>query len=112
MSDWRNSFVGTDPSFELLFERFELMGSLVAFEDNEEAQLEELHGATTRKVVLATMPIGRIGWHETQARVLLQELEDETLISDLLKQGYAKGSRRFFELFIVNFNLYAQHMLW
>jgi hypothetical protein len=113
MAQWRKSFSGADANFELLFERFELMGSLAAFHENDEAQLEKAaEGSAARNDVLAWMPVGRSGWHSAGARALLQELEDEARIAELLKTGFAKGSRRFLQLFTENFKLYARRMSW
>ena len=113
MTYWCKSFTGADANFELLFERFELMGSLAAFHENDEAQLEtRVEASAARNDVLAWMPVGRAGWHSTGARTLLQELEDESRIVDLLKAGFAKGSRRFLQLFAENFKLYARRMSW
>lgn len=113
MTHWHKSFTGADANFELLFERFELMGSLAAFHENDEAQLEKaVETSATRNDVLAWMPIGRSGWHSAGARTLLQELEDESRITELLEAGFAKGSRRFLQLFAENFKLYARRISW
>ncbi len=113
MTHWRMSFTGVDSNFELLFDRFELMGSLAAFHENDEAQLEKaFEGSAVRNDVLAWMPIGRSGWHSAGARALLHELEDEARVAELLKTGFAKGSRRFLQLFVENFKLYARRMSW
>ena len=111
MSSWRKSFTGADANFELLFERFELMGSLAAFNENDEASLEaRIQASATNNDRLAWMPVGRAGWDRTGARALLHELEDESRIVDLLEAGFAKGSRRFLQLFAENFKRYARHM--
>lgn len=111
MALWRKSFIGADANFELLFERFELMGALASFQENDEAQLEKVFEASAgRHDVLAWMPVGRVGWHSQGARTLLQELEDESRNAELLKAGFAKGSRRFLQLFVANFELYARRM--
>lgn len=113
MTHWRKSFTGADSNFELLFERFELMGSLAAFHENDEAHLEKaFEGSAVLNDVLAWMPVGRSGWHSAGARTLLHELEDEARIAELLKTGFAKGSRRFLQLFVENFKLYARRMSW
>jgi NAD-dependent SIR2 family protein deacetylase len=113
MTHWHKSFTGADANFELLFERFELMGSLAALHEYDEAQLEKtVEASATRKDVLAWMPVGRSGWHSAGARTLLQELEDESRIAELLKVGFAKGSRRFLQLFVENFKLHAQRIGW
>src|SRR3546814_18231380 len=49
MERWRKSFVSVDANFELLFERFELMGSLAAFHENDEQELEKAAGTIDRK---------------------------------------------------------------
>lgn len=113
MTHWRKSFTGVDANFELLFERFELMGSLAAFHENDEAQLEKaVKTPAASNDVLAWMPVGRSGWHSSGARALLQELEDETRIVELLKAGFAKGSRRFLQLFAENFKRHPRRMSW
>jgi hypothetical protein len=113
MTHWRKSFTGSDANFELLFDRFEMMGSLAAFHENDEAQLEKaVEASAIRNDVLAWMPVGRAGWHSAGARTLLQELEDDSRITELLKAGFAKGSRRFLQLFSENFKLYARRMGW
>jgi len=113
MTQWSKSFTGADANFELLFERFELMGSLAAFHENDEAQLEKtVEASAARSDVLAWMPVGRVGWHSAGARMLLQELEDESRVEALLKVGFAKGSRRFLQLFTDNFKLHARRMFW
>ena len=113
MTHWRKSFAGVEANFELLFERFELMGSLAAFHENDEAQLEKAaESIAGRRDVLAWMPMGRAGWNSSGARALLQELDDQARIAELLKAGFAKGSERFFQLFVENFKLYAERMRW
>lgn len=113
MTSWRKSFTGADANFELLFERFELMGSLAAFHENDEAELEKsAASAATRRDVLAWMPVGRSGWNSAVARTLLQELEEPSRIAGLFEAGFAKSSERFLQLFIANFKLYAERMRW
>jgi len=113
MTQWGKSFVGVDGDFELLFERFEMMGALAAFEENDEARLEEAAKSTSAgNNMLAWMPIGRSGWHTSSARALLQELQDDAFALELIAAGYAKNSRRFLELFIQNFMSCASRMRW
>lgn len=113
MTRWRNSFVGTEPSFELLFERFELMGSLAALQANDEAELEKaLAASPIRQDPLAWMPVGRAGWNNSGARTLLQELEEEPRIAALMEAGFANSSRRFLQLFAENFKFWASRMRW
>ncbi|RCV90040.1 SIR2 family protein [Billgrantia montanilacus] len=112
-TEWKASFVGVDANFELLFERFETLGSLASFEDHDETQLEEAAKSTAaHNGVLAWMPIGRVGWHRQSAQILLQELQNEAFIVELLESGYAKNSRRFLELFVQNFKGHTNRMHW
>lgn len=113
MASWSKSFTGADANFELLFECFELMGSLAVFHENDEAELERGAVSTaTRCDVLAWTPVGRSGWNSAVARTLLQEIEDQSRIAALFEAGFAKGSERFLQLFIANFKLYAERMRW
>lgn len=113
MTTLSKSFTGADANFELLFERFELMGSLAAFHENDEAQLaKSAQAASAQRNILAWMPIGRSSWNSSVASTLLQELEDEARIAELLSAGFAKGSKTFLQLFIKNFTLYAERFRW
>lgn len=113
MTPWSKSFIGSDANFELLFERFELMGSLASLHEHDETQLEKSTETTaSQRNVLAWMPVGRSGWNSSVSRILLQELADEARIADLLNAGFAKGSKRFLQLFIINFNLCARYIHW
>ncbi|PKO63216.1 MAG: hypothetical protein CVU24_00530 [Betaproteobacteria bacterium HGW-Betaproteobacteria-18] len=111
MTEWKTSFVGVEPNFELMFDRFETLASLVSFEDNDEASIDESI-ATNSGEILAWMPVGRVGWHTASYKALVQELESETTIVSLLKAGFAKNSRRFLQLFIANLGRYNKRMFW
>jgi hypothetical protein len=111
MGEWKSSFVGVEPNFELMFERFETLGSLASFESHDEAELENAAKAQSLPV-LAWMPMGRVGWHGQSARVLVEELESDGFAAELLSAGFAKNRRRFLQLFIQNFKLYASRMSW
>lgn len=108
---WRSSFAGALPNFEQLFERFELLAALAHFEKNTEESLEAAQKARPNDI-LSYMPVGRIGWHTSSAEALIQELHSEATITALLSAGFAKGSRRLMELFILNFQRYAEKISW
>lgn len=113
MSHWCKSFTGADANFELLFDRFELLGSLAAFHENDEAQMEiSLASSPTQNDRPVWMPSGRVTWSEVRTQALLQELEDEHRIAELLKAGFAKGSQRFLQLFIENIKRIVSRMRW
>lgn len=108
MTPWSRSFIGVNANFELLFERFELMGSLAAFHENDEALLVKAsESPSARQHGLAWMPIGRSAWHNDVAIKLLKELEDPVRITQLLEAGFAKSSERFLSLFVQNFKTLA-----
>lgn len=111
MAEWSNSFVGVSPDFELLYERFELLGSLAYLESTNETSLEQA-AATAGNDVLAWMPVGRIGWHRTNLERLTQEQQAEATKTALMAAGFARGSTRFLELFFENVQRYARRMRW
>lgn len=111
MADWKSSFIGVEPNFELLFERFESLGSLAYFEDNDEAELENALAARPHQI-FARMPVGRIGWDSSSFNTIEQEFVHETTVLVLLNSGFAKGKRRVFELFLENFRRFSEQMRW
>jgi len=110
MSKWRSSFAGITPDFELIFGRFEILGSLAYLEQNDESSLEQAMKNTPHGV-FAGMPVGRIGWHE-QLQALIQELQSESIAFPLLKAGFSCGSRRFLELSIENLKRVSSMRYW
>ncbi len=110
MTSWRSSFAGVSAEFELVFERFEILAALTYLEENNEEALER--AAASHRNIFASMPVGRLGWHDASATVLIQELQTEATITALLEAGFARNSRRFLELFIDNFKRYAGQMAW
>lgn len=107
-SDWRQSFAGLTPDFELVFDRFELLGSMAHFERNERDFVAQL---TPQKVQKVFMPVGRAVWHEQKADKLVAEIQ--TNLSDaLLKAGFAKGDPEYLDLFVRNFHAYADRASW
>lgn len=111
MSEWSKSFAGLSPDFELMFERFEALGSLAHLECNEETGLEK-SAANAGHDPLTWMPIGRIGWHNSNLERLLQELQSTELRAALAQAGFARRSPRFLELFAENLKRFARRMRW
>lgn len=108
---WGKRFVGLAADFELLFERFEMLGSLSHFEGNDKSAVQEQlrsgqHNAWT------WMPVGRAGWHQQSAVRLIGELQGEPLKVALLKAGFAKGDPEFLDLFVQTFRRIADRMAW
>jgi hypothetical protein len=110
-SAWGKSFVGLAPDFELLFERYELLGSLAYLERYDKGDVQTQLAAQTQYPAVR-MPVGRAGWHERNANKLLSEIQSEPMKAALLKAGFAKGDPEFLDLFIQNFKLIAGRMRW
>lgn len=108
-SEWGKRFNGLTPDFELVFERFELLGSLAHLERCEKADLQqELTGDPQR--AWARMPVGRAGWHGSNAEKLVAELRTDPMKAALTEAGFAKGDPEFIELFVRNFRRIAARM--
>jgi hypothetical protein len=106
--DWGESFVGLVSDFDLLFERYELLGSLAHFGENNQAQIQALRDTSDPLV----MPIGRAGWRGSDAVKLFLEIQTEPMKSALLKAGFANGESDVLELFVENFKRIAGRRWW
>lgn len=111
MSGWKDSFIGIEPNFELLFGWFGTLGSLANFEQSDLAALEKSFSERPRQV-FAAMPVGRIGWHDESSRSVLNNLGNESMVIQLLEARFAAGQHRVLELFIENFKRCVDEMSW
>lgn len=110
-SEWSKTFIGLAPDFELIFERFELLGSLAHFERNDKTSVQqklvgEPHNGS------AWMPVGRVVWREENADRLVSEIQAEPTRGALTQAGFAKGDPEFIDLFVQNFRRMAGRMRW
>jgi hypothetical protein len=105
------SFAGLAPDFEIMFERFELLGSLAFLESHDKASLTG-HLAGDTQDAFAWTPVGRSGWHWSNTERLLSEIQAEPLRGALLKAGFARGDPEFLELSIKDFKRIAGRMQW
>ncbi|MDQ8727387.1 SIR2 family protein [Bradyrhizobium sp. LHD-71] len=110
-SEWHKSFAGLTPDFELMFERFEMLGSLAHLERNDKASVQQELAGEPRNG-WAWMSVGRVGWHESNAEKLVSELQSDSMKSALAQAGFAKGDPEFIDLFIQNFRRMAGRMRW
>lgn len=108
-SEWRKRFIGLTPDFELLFERFEFLGSLADFGRNEKAHVQD-DLADHSRIGLTWMPVGRVGWHIANAEKLVAEIQALPMKTALLQAGFGKGDPEFIDLFIENLNRAAATM--
>jgi hypothetical protein len=101
-SEWGKRFVGPTPDFELMFERFEMLGSLAHLERNNKADVQQALAGNPQQG-WARMPVGRAGWHNTIAEKLVVELQAEPMKGTLIEAGFGKGDPEFIDLFVQNF---------
>ena len=100
-SQWGKAFAQLTPDFELMFERFELLGLL--------AYLEDFGKETIRKAVerdardaYVSIPLVRIVWNRSNAEKLLTEIESAATKESLIRAGFAKKDPEFLDLCIKN----------
>lgn len=111
MSSWSSSFMGVSVEFERLFARFETLAALAYLEDEQEETLE-MSSKNPDGRPFASMPVGRVGKNVASATPLALELQSDQMATALINAGFAKGSRRFLELFIENFKRFARDISW
>jgi hypothetical protein len=107
--DWGSSFAGLTADFELLYERFELLGSLAYIEDQTDLETALNNPAYN---VGVRMPMGRIGWHSSNFERLTAEFRAEEFRKRLCEAGFANGQSSFIDLFLTNAARVASRMSW
>jgi SIR2-like domain len=107
-AEWGKSFVRLSPDFELMFERFEVLGSLAYLERNKPTELV----AELNKGDYTWIPIGRPGWHSQNREKLLAEIRSEPVKAALTKAGFAQRNPAFADLFISNFERMVARLPW
>lgn len=110
-TEWAKSYAGIASDFELLFERFEFLGSLAHLEGNAKADVQRSLSGDQRSG-WTWMPVGREGWHEKNHQILIEELKTEAVRSTIIKAGFAQSDEEFLDLFIKNFKRVADRMRW
>jgi hypothetical protein len=110
-SDWSKGFAGLQPSFELLFERFEMLASLTTLESTSMEDLQQTLSPSGRSDWL-WMPIGRSGWHHAFAERLSAEFRTPPLQNELLAAGFSRGDAEFLALSLQNFARISARMRW
>ena len=109
-AEWAKRFAGLTPDFVLLFERYEMLGSLVYFEQEDKNKVQQDLDGTRQSV--AWTPVGRAGWDQSNAAKLVSELQAEPLKAALMQAGFGKGDPEFIDAFIENFRRTANSMRW
>lgn len=108
---WGNSYVGVVPSFETLYETWEIISSLIY---SERYSVEELRSAVAGGSTpgYAWIPVGRSGWNSQTRKRILQSVQGDELKLSLFEAGLGKGQSDFLEAAIANFERLAGRMQW
>src|SRR5258708_7369543 len=107
-TEWSKSFAGLLPDFELMFERFEMLGALAHLEQNKATDVV----AELNKNEFVWIPLGRAAWHSQNREKLIAEIQSEPMKAALVKAGFAQSNPAFVELFIRNFKFMAANLGW
>jgi len=99
-TEWSKSFAGLLPDFELMFERFEMLGALAHLEQNKATDVV----AELNKNEFVWIPLGRAAWHSQNREKLIAEIQSEPMKAALVKAGFAQSNPAFVELFISQWN--------
>jgi hypothetical protein len=111
-SEQIKSFAGVTPDFELMYAHFELLGSLAHLEKYGDSDIESALAVAASHQNSMWMPVGRVGWDTANCERLVREIQSEPMKTALLKAGFARGSGRFLELFLLNLGRIAERMRW
>jgi hypothetical protein len=102
------SFIGLSPDFELMFERFEVLGSLADLEQNQQQHVQtKLH-----KNDYVPIPVGRASWHSQNREKLIAEIRGEPMKTALTGAEFARGQPAFVDLFVANFERMVASLHW
>ncbi len=104
-SIWRKRFAGLSPNFDLLFERYEMLGSLAHLEAAEKQCLQNVIADAENHI---HMSVGRSTWNAPVTNRLFDEFKTQDFRIALLQAGFARGDSDFIDLFLVNFTRNAK----
>ena len=98
---WAKSFAELSPDFELLFDQFELLGSLAYFEQYDKTNLQRKQAQQLQSNQL-WMPVGCFAWNKANRERLVKQISSEGLSTSLLDAGFANGRRDCLNMFFKN----------
>lgn len=101
LGEWLPSFVGSDPNYQLLFARFEVIGALINFDSESLASLESSVAANPQGRI-SFMPVGQASWDSESGDALRKELESDNFQNELKASGFLEQGDRMMELFLKN----------
>jgi hypothetical protein len=102
MAEWGKSFIGLTPDVELLFERYELLGSIAYFERYPEADIEKTHSSAENNYRIVRVPVGRFIWDNARRTQLFEEFKKPEYKNGVFGAGFAKRSEKLLQFFIKN----------
>jgi hypothetical protein len=105
MTEWKSSFAGVLPHFELVFDRFETLASLAYF---DRLSKDEVKAELANQAGCPWMPVGRV-WNRKSLEIILRDIEGEQA-SALLKAGFARDDRERLPLFVENIRRIARRI--
>lgn len=109
-AEWTHSFVGLTPDYELLFERFELLGALAFLERDKRADIEAQVARNPPEWIW--MPVGRWSWRESNRAKLISQLQSEPMRSSLTTAGFGYGHSAFMDTFVANVRHTPSRFAW
>jgi hypothetical protein len=108
---WGNSFLGIIPDYEILYEKYEILGSLVYSSCYTSELLTEALSQQNNQSY-RWVPVGRSGWHSNVRERILTEIQMPEFQAELIEAGFAKGDKDFLKLSIENYNRLAERFRW
>jgi hypothetical protein len=109
--NWGTSFAALTPDFELMFERFELLGALAHLERHSKADLMKALAGNPHQAWMH-LPLGRVGWHSTNAQKLITEFQSDAMKANFIEAKFAQSDYDFLVLFVENFKRINGRMQW
>lgn len=110
-SKWGKRFMGLVPDFDIMFERFEMLSSLVYLERSSKEAMRQVLGGNPQQAY-TWMPIGRAGYQRNKSDKLIAEIMAEPMKATLLGVGFAEGDSELLDLFAENYKRLAARMFW
>lgn len=111
-SKWSDDYLYAEAEFTILFEEFELLGSLAYL--TLKTDMEELRAVLVdgngRGQYYVWSPYGRISWHRENKKRLFAKLDREDFSNELLAAGFAHGNRAFLESALSNLKKFFERV--
>ena len=99
--EWGKSYIGVVPSFEQLYETWEMMGSLV-FSECYTVEYFNESMSNGSPPGFARVPVGRYGWHTATRLRILGFVQQDKVKSQLLQAGFGNGHPELFDAAVNN----------